>query len=111
MLDPSCILMAVTPRRNKMRHTMNIPDELVAAIASGNAVLFVGAGLSAGAGLPGWGQLIGPLADRIGLPENQRGDPLKIAQFYETQRGRHALISYIKEQIDTSRSVPNENHR
>ena len=59
---------------------MNMPDELVAAIASGNAVLFVGAGLSAGAGLPSWGQLIGPLADRIGPPDNQRSDLLKIAQ-------------------------------
>jgi hypothetical protein len=90
---------------------MNIPDELVASIARGNAVLFVGAGLSVGAGLPGWGQLIGPLADRIGLPANQRGDPLKIAQFYETQRGRQALISYIQEQTDTNSSAPTENHR
>lgn len=89
---------------------MNIPDELVAAIARSNAVLFVGAGLSVGAGLPGWGQLIGPLADRIGLPDNQRGDLLKIAQYYETKRGRQALISYIREHIDTS-SAPTENHR
>ncbi|MEO7908321.1 MAG: toll/interleukin-1 receptor domain-containing protein, partial [Roseiflexaceae bacterium] len=90
---------------------MNIPDELVAAIASGNAVLFVGAGLSVGAGLPSWKQLIDPLAERLSLPDNQRGDLLKIAQFYETQRGRHALISYIKEQIDATNSAPTENHR
>jgi len=32
---------------------MNIPDELVKSIARGDAVLFVGAGLSIGAGLPG----------------------------------------------------------
>src|SRR5438552_955700 len=90
---------------------MNIPDELVAAIARSNAVLFVGAGLSVGAALPSWGQLIGPLADRIGLPAQQRGDPLQMAQFYETQRGRQALISYIQEQTDTSSSAPTENHR
>lgn len=71
---------------------MNIPDELVVAIAGSNAVLFVGAGLSVGAGLPSWGQLIEPLADRIGLPATQRGDPLKVTQFYETQRGRQALL-------------------
>jgi hypothetical protein len=90
---------------------MDIPDELVAAIASGNAVLFVGAGLSVGAGLPGWGQLIGPLADRIGLPASQSGDPLQVAQFYENQRGRQALISYIHDQIDTAGKQPTANHR
>jgi len=90
---------------------MIIPDELVASIAGGNAVLFGGAGLSVGAGLPGWSQLIEPLADRIGLPATQRGDPLKVTQFYETQRGRQALISYIQDQIDTAGTRPTANHR
>jgi hypothetical protein len=90
---------------------MNIPEELVASIAGGNAALFVGAGLSVGAGLPGWRQLIAPLADRIGLPENQRGDLLKVAHFYETQRGRQALISYIREQTESHGTAPTENHR
>src|SRR5262249_27318352 len=90
--------------------SMNIPDELVAAIARGNAVLFVGAGLSVGAGLPGWGQLIAPLADRIGLPETMRGDPLKVAQYYQNQRGKQALISYIQEHLDTAGRPPTANH-
>ncbi len=35
-----------------------IPPDLVARIAGGNAAVFVGAGLSLGAGLPGWPQLL-----------------------------------------------------
>jgi hypothetical protein len=81
---------------------MTIPDQLAASITRGDAVLFIGAGLSIGAGLPGWQALIAPLADRIGLPEHLRGDLLKVAQHYEGQCGRHALISYIKAHTDTN---------
>ena len=35
----------------------DLPQDLVQAIAGGNAVLFIGAGLSCGAGLPGWADL------------------------------------------------------
>ncbi len=90
---------------------MNIPDELVAATTSGNAVLFVGVGLSMEAGLPSGDELITPLADRINLPANQRDDPFKVAQFYENQRGRNALISYIKDLTDTTGKLPTANHR
>jgi nucleoside phosphorylase len=90
---------------------MDIPDELVASIARGDAVLFIGAGLAVGAGLPGWHALIAPLADRISLPEHLRGDLLKVAQHYEGQRGRQALISHIKERTDTSGKLPTKNYR
>jgi len=90
---------------------MNTPDELIEAISRGDTVLFVGAGLSIGAGLPSWNQLVTPLADRIGLPEALRRDPLKVAQHYQGQRGSHALISYVQEQLDSSNRRPTENHR
>jgi hypothetical protein len=90
---------------------MTTPHELVEAIARGDAVLFVGAGLSVGAGLPGWGQLLAPLADRLGLPAAQRGDPLRVAQYYNGQRGTNALIDYLREQLDTTGKRPTENHR
>jgi hypothetical protein len=35
-----------------------IPDKLIAEVSQRNAVVFIGAGLSAGLGLPGWPQLI-----------------------------------------------------
>ncbi len=88
---------------------MDIPQELVKQIAKGNSVLFVGAGLSKGAGLPGWNDLLAPLAANIGVPANT--DPLKIAQYYEVKRGRQALIDHIIEQMDTTGKRPTENHR
>ena len=42
---------------------MGVPCELVEQFARGNGVVFVGAGLSRGAGLPGWGELLAPLDD------------------------------------------------
>lgn len=81
---------------------MDIPRELVKQFARGNGVIFVGAGLSQGAGLPSWSELLSPLADSIGLPPRLRADPLKIAQRYENACGRQALTSHITEQTDTS---------
>lgn len=42
---------------------MQIPPELVKKIANGRAVVFIGAGLSQGAGLPGWPQLLKQMID------------------------------------------------
>lgn len=41
-------------------------------IKTGKLVLFLGAGVSAGAGLPSWGQLIAGLADMVDFPDPQR---------------------------------------
>lgn len=66
------------------------PDErLVAAVARGECVVFAGSGLSLGSGLPGWGALIGDLADELGVaPEDRRGDLdylLDLAQWYRNE--------------------------
>jgi len=45
---------------------MNIPPELAEQFARGDGALFVGAGLSMGAGLPGWVGFIRPLAEAVG---------------------------------------------
>ncbi len=37
---------------------MGIPEGLIDQITEGNCVVFVGAGLSQGAGLPGWPDLL-----------------------------------------------------
>lgn len=89
---------------------MDIPSELVEQFARGNGVILVGAGLSRGAGLPGWDALLEPLADRISLPSHLRVDPLKVAQHYENQRNRQALLQHIVEQTDTTGTGPTENH-
>lgn len=86
---------------------MEVPHELVEQLQRGNVVLFVGAGLSIGAGLPGWGALVRPLAERIGYSGD---DLLKAAQYYENRNGRHALITYLRDQLDTTAVESTENH-
>lgn len=87
---------------------MDIPDPLVREIKAGNVVLFVGPGLSRGAGLPSWTELIRPLAQEIDVPADT--DPLKIAQYYELERGRHALIQYVLDATDASNRQPTDTH-
>jgi hypothetical protein len=86
---------------------ISIPQELSQQVHSGNVVLFVGAGLSIGAGLPSWDALIRPLAEHIGYTG---GDWLKAAQYYENQSGRNALISYLRDRLNTTGITPTENH-
>jgi NAD-dependent SIR2 family protein deacetylase len=94
---------------------MDIPQELVQDLARGNAVLFAGAGLSTAAGLPGWVDLVRPLAVAVDNPLPP--DPyitsdhlLDATQYYENAKGRHALISYLQEQLDTTLHQPSPNH-
>jgi hypothetical protein len=88
-----------------------IPHELVEAIAKGDAVLFIGAGLSAGVGLPGWSALLTPLADEIELPLNRRGDLLLVAQYCQNKLGRQRLIESILTATDTTGKEITSNHR
>lgn len=92
-----------------------VSQELREQLSKGNIVLFIGAGLSIGAGLPGWIDLIRPLAEAIGtpLPPSQyvtSDHLLDTAQYYENDRGRHALISHLREQLDTTHVQPSSNH-
>jgi hypothetical protein len=90
---------------------MEIPKPLVQAIARDDAVLFIGAGLSMGAGLPSWNQLLTPLADEIGLEGDERDDLLQVALDYELERGRQPLIDHILEKTKTTHTGPTDNHR
>ncbi|MCA9942898.1 MAG: SIR2 family protein [Anaerolineales bacterium] len=89
---------------------------LVTALAKDNTVLFVGSGISIGAGLPGWGELIRPLAEEVGYlwPEDEAflasEHLLTAAQHYQNQRERNALIRYLREKLDTTFIGPSSNH-
>src|SRR5205823_10872844 len=89
---------------------MKIPQELVDSIVRGNSVLFVGAGFSIEAGLPGRNELLDPLAENIDLPVKLRADPLKVAQHYQNKLGRQSLIRHILEQVNTTDKTPTKNH-
>lgn len=86
---------------------MEIPVGLVESLRRdpNEVVLFIGAGFSMNAGLPGWVDLVRPLADRIGyhMPANA-GDVsadhlLSGTQYFVNQEGYHALIRYLKENL------------
>jgi hypothetical protein len=81
----------------------------------GNVVAFVGAGLSIGAGLPGWYRLISELAQRISyeLPPAQwaTGEALiDAAQAYINEQGLHSLVMFLKDQLDTTGKSPTAVH-
>ena len=95
---------------------MILYDDLQRNLTTGNVCAFVGAGLSAGVGLPGWYDLIAELSARIGyeLPPAKwaTGDALiDAAQAYVNRQGLHALISHLKDRLDTTGVQPTAAHR
>jgi hypothetical protein len=92
------------------------PLDLIASLDQGNAAAFIGAGLSVGAGLPAWYDLIAELSARIGhklAPQEwATGDALiDAAQAYVNKQGLHALISHLKDRLDTTGKQPTAAHR
>jgi hypothetical protein len=95
---------------------MILYDDLQRDLTTGNVCAFVGAGLSAGAGLPGWYDLIAELSARIGYdlppPKYATGDALiDAAQAYVNRQGLYALISHLKDRFDTTGVQPTTAHR
>lgn len=96
---------------------MDIPRELAEQFSRGDGAAFVGAGLSIGAGLPGWAGLIRPLAQAVGgrWPADEADlttDHLLTAvQYYENERGRHALIRHLRDALETTGVQPTTVHR
>ena len=85
-------------------------------LAEGNTVAFVGAGLSVGAGLPGWYGLIHELAARIQyeLPPPQwvtSAALIDAAQAYVNQEGLNSLLAFIKRRLDTTGKQPTSVHQ
>ena len=76
-------------------------NELADAVKQKNVVLFVGAGLSMGLGLPSFYGLICELAKRLGIDEDifhQSGSFLTLAEYYSIKSGDlSSLITWLKE--------------
>jgi hypothetical protein len=94
-----------------------LSTELSNLLKRGDVTVFIGAGISIGAGLPGWGALIRPLAQSVGyrLPTEDEFTTadlfLTAAQHYENQRGRQALIQNLRDTLDTTRIRPTSVHQ
>ena len=69
--------------------------ELETSLLSGECVLFVGAGLSRGAGLPDWNVLIAKLTEELKIAPGGRHDYLDLAQWYREHFGAATLANII----------------
>jgi hypothetical protein len=65
-------------------------------------VLFVGAGMSAGAGLPDWNGLMRRLSDDLKLDWHPGLNPLDLAQWYRERFGRKQLGDVIRQTYTTT---------
>ncbi len=86
---------------------------LLDALGERRCVLFVGAGVSAGAGLPGWKQLIDRLAAELGVSLDSRKDLdyyLDVAQWYVEKRGPAELAGVIGSLFGGAQGRPTPAH-
>ncbi len=88
---------------------METPQELIEQFAKGHGAVFVGEGLSIGAGLPGWSDLIKRLAAELEdcPPDASCQD---VAQYYFNQQGLRHLISRLRREFDTFDLKPTNIH-
>ncbi|HEX8601060.1 MAG TPA: SIR2 family protein [Pseudoduganella sp.] len=88
-----------------------IPHELTRKFASGKGAVFVGAGMSMGADLPSWNELVTPLQDKLThLKAGDQYSPEQIAGWYEVHESRETMIDFLKKQLSRD-CVPTECHR
>lgn len=81
---------------------MTYPEELVRDFANGIGSVFVGAGASIDAGLPGWAELLRKVTSQTQLPRDL--SYLDIAQYFENAYGRDELVNRIWELLQTARA-------
>ena len=93
---------------------MRIPVELCEQIQRGQVILILGPEINLGEsgepGLPTFAELARELAERLGYQEADLNFQ-RVAQHYELEHGRHALITYLKDRFSTSSTSPLAAHR
>jgi hypothetical protein len=100
------------------------PTELLEAITSGRCIVFVGAGLSRGAGLPGWSDLINKLKDKavdrnvLNITDIQeldkiinQGDLLTAAQVLQDKLGRRYFCGFMRRVFLKPGITPTDVHK
>ncbi|MFO0841582.1 MAG: SIR2 family protein [Gemmataceae bacterium] len=84
--------------------------ELERAIRDNACVFFIGAGLSAGAGLPGWDELVKRLTADLGLARLPGVDHLDVAQWYREEFGNERLAKVLGETFGGAGGLPTLAH-
>lgn len=83
---------------------------LVEAMNDDSLIIFVGAGVSANSGLPGWNQLVDVFRDELALDDD--ADNLKVAQFYYDTWGQQKYFQKISDIFNEHLNAqPNEIHK
>ena len=83
----------------------------------GNLILFIGAGLSVGAGLPNWISMARTITKHLNyvLPREDHfistDHLIQSFQYFENRNGRNILIQRIRELLDTTNADPTEIHQ
>src|SRR5215218_2364594 len=87
-------------------------DDLVTAIRNRQAILFAGAGVSMGVGLPSWRTLIEHMGEELGFDPEIFANPdtsyFTLAEYYRLQQGS---IGPLRSWMDRNWTIPEENLR
>jgi hypothetical protein len=102
----------------------NPPKELIKAFDSDNCALYVGAGLSQGAKLPSWGNLLTELIDKVEEETSTSAEKIKECRELAKNPARYLLLaeelkeilqddlySFIKQKFDDKSIKPTEAHK
>lgn len=92
--------------------TSTFIKKYIKALQTGNAAIFLGAGMSKKAGFVDWATLLKDVAEELGLDSNKEvGNLPELAQFYYNTKGnRNHLTELIKNEFCDIKE-PDENHR
>jgi hypothetical protein len=96
-------------RREALGEPGAAAPELERALVARECVLFVGAGLSSGAGLPDWAGLVRRLAEDLGLNPDAHIDYLDLAQWHREKLGPERLARVVREAYSAA-SLPTLGH-
>lgn len=94
------------------RDTEDFLASYVKELNENNAAVFIGAGLSKGAGYVDWPGLMSPIAEGLGLDVSRESDLVALAQYHlnANNNNRHNLSQLLIDEFADLRD-PTENHR
>ena len=81
-------------------------SEFPRAVSDDCAALFIGAGISAGAGYPGWAKLLREIGDELGVRSTDVHDLAALAQWSIRKSNKSRILQVIKDEIGVDKPIP-----